>query len=375
MILDFSKAFDTVPHNKLLHKIESYGIRGTTLKWINNFLTKRKMSVIVEGERSRQVDVDSGVPQGTVLGPLLFLCHINDLPDRVKSHIRLFADDCLLYRAINSMTDHLQLQKDLDNLQEWANEWGMKFNSKKCYILSSKSKTNFFYNIENNILQQVQNNPYLGITLSEDLKWKTHINNICKRANSTLGFLRRNLRHCPQPCRKNAYIALGRSKLEYGSVVWDPYLKGDIDRLERIQRSAARFITGDYRSRQEGCVTDMLKKLELQPLEERRRHQRLTFLYKVVEGHVPAINIDHYLQARRPKRTIRARQFENYIKTNIVENSVCNNNKCFQPISAKSDIFRHSYFVRTEYDWNKLSDNIVNSETVESFKSSVANIN
>ena len=123
MILDFSKAFDTVPHNKLLHKIESYGIRGTTLKWINNFLTQRKMSVIVEGERSRQVDVDSGVPQGTVLGPLLFLCHINDLPDRVKSHIRLFADDCLLYRAINSMTDHLQLQKDLDNLQEWANEW------------------------------------------------------------------------------------------------------------------------------------------------------------------------------------------------------------------------------------------------------------
>ena len=96
-----------------------------------------------------------------------------------------------------------------------------------------------------------------------NLKWKTHINNICKKANSTLGFLRRNLRHCPKPCRKNAYLALVRSKVEYGSIIWDPYNQSDIDRLERIQRSAARFITRDYRSGQEGCVTKMLQELDL----------------------------------------------------------------------------------------------------------------
>ena len=181
------------------------------------------------------------MPQGTVLCPLLFLCHINDLPDRVTSHIRLFADNCLVYRATNSPQDHHKLQQDLDNLQKWAHEWGMKFNAKKCYLLSSRNKSSHFYTIDDHILQQVQNNPYLGITFSEDLRWRTHIDNICKRAKSNLGFLRRNLHHCPKACRMNAYLALARSKLEYGCVAWDPYLKSDIDKLEKIQRSAARF--------------------------------------------------------------------------------------------------------------------------------------
>ena len=98
VILDFSKAFDTVPHRKLLHKLDAYGIRGPLHTWIATFLTKRKMSVVVEGEKSRSAHVGSAVPQGTFLGPLLFLYHINDLPERVTSQIRLFADDCLLYR-------------------------------------------------------------------------------------------------------------------------------------------------------------------------------------------------------------------------------------------------------------------------------------
>ena len=129
VILDFSKAFDTVPHRILLHKLEAYGIRGPIYNWITNFLTQQSMCVVVEGEKSPQVDVGSGVPQG--LGPLLFLCHINDLPDRVTFHIRLFADDCLLYRAMNTPVDYQRLQQDPDNLQKWAQEWGMKFNAKK----------------------------------------------------------------------------------------------------------------------------------------------------------------------------------------------------------------------------------------------------
>ncbi|KAK7108867.1 hypothetical protein V1264_016528 [Littorina saxatilis] len=110
----------------------------------------------------------SGVPQGTVFGPLLFLCHINDLPQSVKSTVRLFADDCLLYREIRTFRDHLTLQEDLRKLEQWAHKWGMKFNAKKCYILSSKPTSNFFYNLDGTTLKQVDKSPYLGVQISSD---------------------------------------------------------------------------------------------------------------------------------------------------------------------------------------------------------------
>ena len=135
-ILDFSKAFDTVPHKKLLHKLSSYGIQGQLHAWLTQFLTARTMQVVLEGKTTHQVTADSGVQQGTVLGPILFLCHINDLPASVNSQTRLFADDCLLYRKIRSQQDHITLQQDLQNLEKWAKTWRMKFNAKKCYILS-----------------------------------------------------------------------------------------------------------------------------------------------------------------------------------------------------------------------------------------------
>ena len=368
LVLDFSKAFDTVPHRKLLSKLEAYGIQGPILHWIANFLTQRKMSVVVEGESSHEVDVESGVPQGTVLGPLLFLCHINDMPECVKSKIRLFADDCLLYRTIKNFGDHIKLQQDLNNLIIWAEKWGMKFNVKKCYHLSVRQKSSNFYTMDGQILKQVEEIPYLGITFSDNMKWTTHINQVRKKANSTLGFLRRNLHHTPQSCRKNAYLALVRSKMEYGSVIWDPYTKQDTQKLENVQRSAARFITKDYYSRQEGCVTEMLHKLKLPTLQDRRRDQRLTLMYKVVEGHVPAINKDHYIQPQRQKRSIRATQYTDYEHKNIVENFSTNNSKCFKPIPAKTENFRNSFFVRTVYDWNKLDDSVINTDSVNSFR-------
>ena len=249
VILDFSKAFDTVPHDRLLHKMENYGINGNIHKWLSSFLTKREMRVVIEGETSDRAVVESGVPQGTVLGPLLFMCHINDLPDCVKSQVRLFADDCLLYRQSKTREDHNILQNDLKNLEDWALKWGMHFNATQFYVMSIKGKSNSLYNLNNTVLKQVSENPYLGVLLSEDLGWSKHIAKTASKASSALGFVRRNLKHCPESCRKTAYIALVRSVLEYGAVVWDPYLQKDIDKLERIQRIGARFITGDYRSR------------------------------------------------------------------------------------------------------------------------------
>ena len=134
----------------------------------------------------------------------------------------------------------------------------MRFNAKKCYIMSINNKSTHFYLLDGHILQQVLENPYLSVTISEDLKWGSHISKITKKANSTLGFLKRNLKNCPLNCRVTAYISLIRSTLEYSSVIWDPNLQKDIDKLEKVQRQAARFISGDYTSMDHGCVTQML---------------------------------------------------------------------------------------------------------------------
>ena len=238
-ILDFSKAFDTVPHERLLHKLHHYGIRKSTLAWIRAFLTNRTQRVVIEGVGSDPVTVKSGVPQGTVLGPLLFLAFINDLPDHVLSQVRLFADDCLLYRPITSEQDHIILQQDLDALQKWADTWGMRFNAKKCYILRisrARTPSTTFYQLNNQVLQQVQENPYLGILLSEDLKWSKHVIKTSKKAYSVLGFLRRNLKQCNLNIKSLAYKSLVRSILEYSATIWDPHLKKDTHELERVQR-------------------------------------------------------------------------------------------------------------------------------------------
>ena len=134
-VLDFSKAFDTVPHDGLLSKLKHYGIDDKIWLWICNFRKNRKQSVVVDGKQSSLIDVVSGVPQGTVLGPLLFLLHINDLPSVVSSKVRLFADDCLIYRNIKNKEYQIALQKDLNLLENWGNTWGMRFNAAKCNIM------------------------------------------------------------------------------------------------------------------------------------------------------------------------------------------------------------------------------------------------
>ena len=134
-ILDFSKAFDTVQHDRLFGKLNHYCITGPILTWFSMFLKTRERRVLVGGVASSPTSVDSGVPQGTVLGPLLFLLHINDLPQIVSSKVRFFADDCLLYRTIRCREDQLALQRDLDLLSKWGDTWGMKFNAAKCQIM------------------------------------------------------------------------------------------------------------------------------------------------------------------------------------------------------------------------------------------------
>jgi hypothetical protein len=262
-ILDFSKAFDTVPHERLLSKLEHYGIDGAILQWIRSFLTTRYQHVVVDGVQSEWVKVRSGVPQGTVLGPLLFLLHINDLPNNITSQARLFADDCLVYRPIKCLEDQLALQRDLDTLVNWADTWGMRFNPSKCNIMriSKTSKPlERMYTMCGTVISQVQDAKYLGVNINENLTWSNHISKVCSKANSTLGFLRRNLRVCPEGLRETAYFALVRSTLDYSCTIWDPYLKKDIQSLEKVQRRAARFVKHKY-SWDDGSVSAMVQEL------------------------------------------------------------------------------------------------------------------
>ena len=236
-VLDFAKAFDTVPHRKLLGKLTHYGITGNTYSWIQSFLSDRQQCVVVDGVASEWVPVVSGVPQGTVLGPLLFLLHINDLPTAVSSSVRLFADDCLLYREIKSAQDQVILQRDLVSLEEWGIKWGMRFNASKCNVLRitrSQAPITSMYSLCGEILQEVDETKYLGITISKDLSWSSHTQHVSHKASNILAFLRRNLQQCPAHMKELAYITLVRSVMEYAAATWDPYLEKDIAKLGAV---------------------------------------------------------------------------------------------------------------------------------------------
>ena len=233
ILLDFSKAFDKVNHEKLIFKLHNYGIRGKTLSWIKAFLNGRSQTVVLEGDCSKEVPVTSGVPQGSVLGPILFLAYINDLPDKVKSQVRLFADDTAAYLAITKLSDSDQLQADLDILQEWELRWDMQFNPSKCQVihitrLHSPIPTEYTLHGEN--LEVVECARYLGVDIAHDLSWKSHVNRITNNANKSLGYLRRNLRSKNTALRENAYKAIVRPQLEYAAPVWDPHNKVDIQK-------------------------------------------------------------------------------------------------------------------------------------------------
>ena len=176
-----SKAFDKVPHKRLAAKLHHYGIRDQTLSWIKSFLADRSQQVVLDGKLSSPAPVTSGVPQGTVLGPLLFLVYINDLPSRATSSERLFADDCLLYRVINGHRDTERLWADLNQLQEWEKGWQMLFNPDKCEHIRITNKRNIFktsYNIHGHTslrchtLKETSQAKYLGVTIDNKLSWR-----------------------------------------------------------------------------------------------------------------------------------------------------------------------------------------------------------
>ena len=231
----------------------------------------------------------------------------------------------------------------------------MKFNAKKCYILSVTNKGKHkFYELNSYILKHVENNPYLGLILSKDLKFSTHIDLISRKASSTLGFIQRNLKKCPSEVKRTAYISLVRSTLEYGATVWDPHLEKDIYKLERIQRKAVRFINSDYRSRDPGSVTQMLKDQKLPSLKERRKDKRLLLMYNLSKGLVPAIPSNEYLKPITSKRKIKAKTFSDYKSDNIVKRHQILHENCYQLPQTRTVVYKNSIFPKTISKWNEL---------------------
>ena len=183
-ILDFSKAFDRVPHKRLLHKLDHSGIRGPALSWIRSFLSEQTQRVVVDGAMSEEGQVVSGVPQGSVLGPLLFLVFINDLPSCVKSKVRPFADDCIVYREVKHKKNTKIFQKDLGNLEKWEKKWGMDFHPDKCNILhvtKKKEVINVRHHLKGHILKTVQSVKYLGLDIHHQLNWDGYIEKNCTK--------------------------------------------------------------------------------------------------------------------------------------------------------------------------------------------------
>ena len=244
------------------------------MKWINAFLCYRQQRVVVNGVKSDWAPVVSGVPQGTVLGTLLFSLHINDITADKESEIRLFTDDCVCYREIKDKEDTLKLQRDIDRLRNLARKWGMRFQPVKCNMMQLTrkhlNKIQAAYTLEGAVLENVDNIKYLGVTITNDLKWNTYISNICTKANRTLGFLRRTLFSCPQNMKEAAYKGMVRQILEYGSSVWDPHTGKLQEELEKVQNLAARFVTRNY-VYETGSMTGILGQLKWESLKKRRK--------------------------------------------------------------------------------------------------------
>ena len=277
ILLDFQKAFDKVPHQRLLYKLTYYGhgILPQALNWVHSFLSNRTQQVLLKGNTSSPINVTSGVPRGSVLGPILFLIYINDLPDYIKNNstVKLFADDTIIYRPITNPQDSTALQEDLDALQQWESDWLMHFHPQKCQTMHITKKRNIIqstYTIHN--LETTDTAKYLGIHINNTLSGNTHINKTAQRANTTSAFLHRNIPTCPRKTKHLAYTTLVHPILEYASIIWDPHTDTNIHKLEMVQRRSARHIMHNYT--RHASVTTMLQHLDLPTLQQRRQHSK-----------------------------------------------------------------------------------------------------
>ena len=359
ILLDFSKAFDLVSHAGLLLKLKSLGLDPKTIKWIESFLKDRKQRVVMGEIMSSWKDVLSGVPQGSVLGPLLFIIYINDMPDLIEHLCKLFADDSKVIAVIKNYQDSERLQTDLDKLVNWAQTWKMKFNHDKCKVMYfGKKNPKTVYKLNNYetgtqvALTETDNERDLGIQLSKDLKWNLQAKKAANKANSVLGMLKRTFMYWNCDSLKTLYTTFVRPHLEYAASAWSPYLSKDIKILESVQRRATKLVpclrTLSYEER--------LKRLGLSTLVDRRIRGDMIQYFKCVKG----INTVNWFNPNNIANSVGLIGPAGNIRGN--KHRI---NRQFIKNFPQRD---HFFTNRIVPYWNELPEEVINSRTVNSFK-------
>lgn len=321
------------------------------LAWIEAYLSLRQQSVSIDSISSSPASVLSGIPQGSVLGPLFFLIFINDIVQDMPVKIKLFADDCLLYHVVRNRNDQALLNASLSKIELWCSEWQMKVNEKKTVSMTITRKRTplpFQYSINGRCLSSVQSYKYLGVMITSDLRWNAHITYIQNKAMRKLGYLKRSLRQSTEEIKLLAYKTFIRPILEYASVVWDPFTEANISKLESVQRKSVRFIFNSYSWRT--SPTLLLQKANLESLKIRRHRNRLKYMYLIYHDNL------------RIKKDL-------YIEQVIRRATRGNHSKKVKEFACKTDCFSNSFFPRTIREWNRLSASIVEKPTVQSFLS------
>ena len=344
--LDFSKAFDKVPHKRLVYKLSQYNINPFLVKWIESWLHDRKQRVVLNGIQSEWLGVKSGVPQGSVLGPLLFIIYINDIDIGLNSNISKFADDTKLAGRVKKYEGSFNIQRDIDKLIGWANKWQMEFNTDKCKVVHiGKSNNCFSYEMGGQWLAESDREKDLGIVVSQDLKTHVQCLEARNKANRMLGIINRNVSYKSKDVITKLYNSYVRPHLEYCIQAWRPYHRGDIDMLEKVQRRATKLIPSLRRLSYE----DRLRELNMFSFERRCERGDMIEVYKIFNG-LDDVNASKFFELDDDNRTR-----GHFLK---IKKKQC-----------RLDVRKNFFTNRVVDPWNKLPEHVISSSSLSSFKS------
>ena len=348
---DFKKAFDTVPHHRLMLKVRSLGIGGKIEKWIQDFLTERRQRVCINGKKSNWVDVSSGVPQGSVLGPLLFVIFINDLPEAIDCLSKMYADDTKIYQAVNNSSDAKFFQENIKLLWKWSIDWQLHFHPDKCHILhlgKTNEKHRYYMGAGDDTphthLKATTEEKDLGVIIDDQLTFSNHCDKIVTTANKLLGIMRRTFTYLDKNVFSLVYKGIIRPIIEYASSVYSPILMRDINKIESIQRRATKMVVGLSNKSYE----QRLKALDLPALRFRRARGDMINVYKYLHQDYKVDTTD--LLPLNPDSRTRG----HYLK---IQGHQCN---------TRSRL--HFFSQRIVNKWNNLKTETISAPTVDSFK-------
>lgn len=349
--LDLKKAFDKVPHERLLWKLEhGGGLNGVTLKWMESYLRGREMRTIVRDVRSEWRTVESGVPQGSVLAPILFLIYINDMPEGVNSYINLFADDAKLCRRIKSEEDCNILQEDLDRIWRWSKRWVMEFNVNKSHVMEmgrSVRRPEGTYRMGDGVvLKKVNQEKDLGVIMQNDGQPESHINRIFGETYNLVKNIGLAFHYLDKEMMRKLIVTMIRPRLEYAGVVWSPHKKKHIRKIERLQRMATKMVPELAGMTYE----ERLRAMDLPTLEQRRERGDLIQTYKLVSGMDEVDNEKLVLREEFPTRTTRSHSRKLRMGRSV------------------RDVKKYSFPQRCVETWNGLSEDVVSAPSVGGFK-------